>query len=252
MITNDDNVAVLVCGEYRTFDVAIQNSWNTFKNLTNFHLYFSTWDYSYQGNDLLNIHYKENINEESIKKYFDKDIYVNVMNLEKGMPHHNVSHSKNLNYSTAAISIHLRKLREVFIGGEYKWDYIIVTRPDLLISDINLNYNYLSDIIYTPKDALSDDDIIHDTFFMGRNTIMIDFINHIERNNAYEHTKLRKIQRNGIFKFNQIPTLETQIIRPNCRDITKKLTFKIAQDKFKEFDEERELLWKIEIENGIG
>jgi len=243
MITEKSNVLVLICGEYRTFDVAINHSWNQFKTLPNFHLYFSTWDFSYQGNDLLDIHYKEDIKEESIKKYFDKEVYVNVMNLEKNMPNHNISHSKTLEYSNDAVSIHLRKLTEISSQGEYQWDYIILTRPDLLVSDIDLMYDYKDDTIYTPYGALNDDNIIHDTFFIGKSKLMRDFICYLERNNAYEHHRLKNVQNNRIFKFNQIPTLQTQIIRPNCRNINTKLTFKIAQDKFREYDMEKELIF---------
>ena len=239
-MNKESKIAVLVCGEYRTFDIAVTHSWNQFKNSPNFKIYFSTWDYSYQGNNLLNIHYKENINNDSIKKYFNKDVYVNVMNLQDEMSKFNIVHDMYLSHGESALPIHLKKILKNVDFNEF--DYIVLTRPDLFISDINMDLDYHDDIIYTPMGGVSSD-IMMDTFFMGKCSTMINFIDTIILNNSLTHELLKKLDTNKLFKFKEIDLFGVEIIRPNCRNISEPLTLKMLNRKFKEYDMEKELLW---------
>jgi len=248
MITKDDKVAVLVCGEYRTFDVAVAPTWKKFNKLPNFNLYFSTWNHSYQGNDLLDIHYRQDITEDSIKMYFDKNVYVNIMNLETELSGENISHSKYLLGADLAMSIHLQNLLTKITSDETEWDYIIITRPDLLISNIDTNFTFNNDIIYTPINSIMKE-IICDTFFMGKRDVMFDFIKHIIKTHSYEHAKIKELQINKTFQFEELPTIETQIIRPNSRNhIGKydKLSMRLAQTLFNEYDLEKSQIWNGE------
>ena len=150
MNLDKDRIAILLYGEYRTFDI-VNTFWN-FKENQNIDFYFSTWNFSYQGNDELKIDYKEKITTNSFTKYFKQNIpFLNIMDLETEMGNYNCKHEKYIKYNEKAVPIHLGYFLEMMDTTSY--DYIVLTRPDVFFDLNNLQKFSLKEIEYSIYDC---------------------------------------------------------------------------------------------------
>jgi hypothetical protein len=152
------NIAVLICGQWRSgdkcFDNIIKNIINPLLENNNIFIFITT-DYTNINNkficDILN--YNDNID---FKKYFniEDDIFF-CKNIEKKLynkmdvKHHKnyININKNLIFQWHKVNICYKLLEKYELNNNIEFDYIIKTRPDLLINkqiDINIiNSNYL-------------------------------------------------------------------------------------------------------------
>ncbi len=224
MDLDKDRIAILLYGEYRTFDVV--NTFWDFKENQNIDFYFSTWNFSYQGNDELNIHHKEKITTNSFTKYFKQNIpFLNIMDLETEMSAFNCTHEKYIKYDEKGVPIHLRHLLEMMDMTSY--DYIVLTRPDVFFNLSNAHKFTLKEDeigVNSPLPTQLDNqpyaqiDIIHDLFFYGRGNIMHEFIRKAKNYNQWGHECIKDFYISKTFKFKEV-ILDSVIVRPNCRNV---------------------------------
>lgn len=239
MDLHKDKIAFLLYGEYRTFDVS--NKFWDFKENSNIDFYFSTWNYSFQGNDKLNINHKENISSNSITKYFEKNIpFINIMDLQIEMNNYSVKHEKYLTFCEKAVPIHLRYLQKM-LGNKW-YDYIILSRPDVIFNNLKSlkKYNKEDNEILIPHGSISEE-IVHDLFFCGNNKVMNDFINKSIDYNNWGHEFIHYLYTNDKFKFKEVFNFNVNIVRPNCRQVENLDTQQIYK-LGKLFDKEKEMI----------
>ena len=215
MNLDKDRIAILLYGEYRTFDVV--NTFWDFKENQNIDFYFSTWNFSHQGNDELNIHHKEKITTNSFTKYFKQNIpFLNIMDLETEMDNYDCKHEKYITHREKGVPIHLRSLLKMMDTTSY--DYIVLSRLDVYF-DLNLleTLSLKQDEIGASS-SITTNDIIHDLFFYGNGNIMHEFIRKACEYNHWGHACIGYFNDNKIFKFKSV-NANSVIVRPNCRDI---------------------------------
>tara|TARA_B100000900_G_scaffold214182_1_gene181399 strand:- start:767 stop:1510 length:744 start_codon:yes stop_codon:yes gene_type:complete len=233
MNLDKDSIAILLYGEYRTFDVV--NTFWDFKENQNIDFYFSTWNFSYQGNDELKIDYKEKITTNSFTKYFKENIpFLNIMDLETEMGMYNCKHEKYIKYHEKAVPIHLRHFLEMMDTTSY--DYIVLTRPDVFFDLNNLHKLSLEENEIGVDSSLTND-IIHDLFVCGRGNIMYEFIRKAKNYNQWGHECLKDFYDNKTFKFKSV-NASSVIVRPNCRNVDNLRYDKIMKLK-DEFNKEK-------------
>ena len=128
------NVAVLVFGEYREFDIAVK-SWK-FLNEFNCDVYFSTWDESIQVKDDLNVNIFEQVTVERIKNHIPSAT-VSIKN------QNDVAH---LNGNTQKMFFHWKESFRLMIESGKQYDSIMLLRPDLYFDlDFHqLHHQYLA------------------------------------------------------------------------------------------------------------
>jgi hypothetical protein len=114
-------IAVLISGEYRTFDVAVKSM--SFLHQPNVDVYFSTWDRSKQKNDILGIALDEEVTYFRIAKALgDKKL------TDFCIDDHTYLADKL--YNTKMIYKWHRGLEMIQRSG-IEYDLIMITRPDL-------------------------------------------------------------------------------------------------------------------------
>lgn len=162
-------IAVLVCGMYREFDIAVK-SWNFIHELE-CDVYFSTWNKSKQKNSKLGIVVDEDINEDRIKNHIP-NATISILNDE------NYNHLRN----PEKLIFHWKRCLEMIENNQVKYDMIILTRPDNYTifgmgSDEILKYNK-KDRIYGLEEIKNEGYgmFIQDIFFMGDYEIMSNLI----------------------------------------------------------------------------
>lgn len=112
-------IAVLVSGDYREFEIA-HKSWE-FINNPNVDFYFSVWKHTTQCNKKLNIHIKETVNKNTIRKFIP-----NCKGIDIGSPlvaaPHRLNSNKMLNRWLKAIKL--------MIASGVEYDACIIIRPE--------------------------------------------------------------------------------------------------------------------------
>lgn len=125
-------LAVLVGGEFREFENA-HKSWS-FLNDTDFDLFISTWDMSYEINKRSNINLSEKVTSDRITKYFP-NAYINIQS----------DFDVNSENSYKMLH-HWRMLYNMIRATGIEYDTIILTRPDISL------YGNFTEIINNIKD----------------------------------------------------------------------------------------------------
>ena len=234
MDLDKDRIAILFYGEYRTFDVT--NTLWGFKENQNIDFYFSTWNFSYQGNDELKIYYKEKITTNSFTKYFKRNIpFLNIIDLETEMGNYNCTYEKYIKCGDKGVPIHLRYLLEMKDTTSY--DYIVLTRPDVYFDLNNLQNFSLNEGEIGVDSVITPNEIIHDLFFYGRGNIMHEFIRKAKNYNKWGHECIQEFHDNKIFKFKSV-NASSVIVRPNCRNVDN-LTYDKIMELKDEFNKEK-------------
>lgn len=159
--------AVLIFGEFREFEIA-QKSW-TFLNKIDYDLYISTWNYSYEENELLGIHLREDVTPDRILKYFPNA----TINIE----------DEFYSISPTKMTYHWRKLFNMVTISGKEYNNILLMRPDIVLYNKNdedfinlinskiegpIIYN-LSGIVHSPSPVFL---YVQDCLFLGEAKMM--------------------------------------------------------------------------------
>jgi hypothetical protein len=115
-------IAILISGEYRTFDNA-RGSFG-FLNQSNADIYFSTWGTSRQFNKFLQIDTETVVTEEKIKNAIGDNVNLVAINIG------NQAQFDNLRYNSKMINRWQTGLGMI-INSNISYDYIVVVRPDV-------------------------------------------------------------------------------------------------------------------------
>ncbi len=205
-------IAVLFCGEYRQFDIAIKSF--EFLNQLDCDYYFSTWNVSSQKNPNLNINLNEKVHEDMVLKYLP-NASVNIVDITK---------HPELNDNTKKMIFHWKNALNMVKDSGRQYDVIIVTRPDSYLR-INFPIDYfnkmnLKDRIYgidrislVGKNMFTMDD----TFISGDFEVVSSFINNLNIDTPMHYGFAQILMDMGLF----VERLEMgcALIRANCRDL---------------------------------
>ena len=204
--------AVLVCGQYRQFDLAYK-SWKFLQQL-DCDVYVSTWNKSKQLYDVgkyIEFDVSEDMISSKIKTkiidVIDEKEYDNLNNSEKM-----VFHSKNC-------------LKNV-IQSNIKYDFFLYIRMDLFIENTNINQYYL---FYSSnkKNKLYGDGcglvygkegeplFNNDTFFFGKPETITKLIYNLPNEIKNAHADFGETFVKIGLEFEQISFFRSQFIRPN-------------------------------------
>lgn len=226
------NVAVLVFGEYREFDIAVK-SWK-FLNEFNCDVYFSTWDESIQVKDDLNVNIFEQVTVERIKNHIP-NATVSIKN------QNDVAH---LNGNTQKMFFHWKESFRLMIESGKQYDSIMLLRPDLyfdldshkIFSEFNEpNTLYCNKLInasgYVPPKPF----LLTDTFYYGNYNEMYKFIDNLDvvSSEVNPHKQLYKLTINLDLK-TKIVDFEIFIMRPTLRGIDS-MSIELVIKKFYEW-----------------
>ena len=209
-----NKIAVLVCGEYRQFDIAVK-SWDF---LLKYDFYFSLWNTSHQYNEKLNINFFENIDKEKITNFIESsyiELYDESIFSEKSELLNKSSNFKNL--------FHWKSCLNLLLSNNKEYDGIILMRPD-----INLNLNKdISDINFTNKILIAnnfketsnqDELFVHDAMIVGSFESIKFLIESFHENEPLTHNTIAKKVINSNFNVISLNDyVNFQIVRPNVR-----------------------------------
>lgn len=174
-------VAVLVFGEYRTFETAIK-TWNC-KFWDDVDYYMSTWDYSIEPMDrvkhLVTNKWKTDVDENFIKN--------NLPNVNLKITN---SNSKEYieNHDTNKMIYHWKTLYNMVIDSGKEYDCIFLVRPDAyFFIQPSFFENAKKNILYSANEI---NDGAHDIFFFGYGNLVLDFLKNIPSKMNNIHTEL--------------------------------------------------------------
>jgi hypothetical protein len=205
-------IAVLFCGEYRQFDIAIKSF--DFLNDLDCDYYFSTWNISTQKNVNLNIDITESITEEMILDYLP-NVDIDIVDLN--------SHP-NLDSNTKKMIFHWKNALRMVRDSGKDYDIILLTRPD---SFLRINFPVGDFNQMTKKDRIYGIDRISlvgnntftmdDTFIVGNSEIIGSFVDTLTLGTHMHQGFAKTLMDMGLF----VDRLEMgcAIIRANCRDM---------------------------------
>jgi hypothetical protein len=151
------NIAVIVSGEYREFDLA-HVSW-PFVNWPTVDFYFSTWNTTTEVNDRLGINIKEEVTIDRIAKHG-----LNIISYAIDNPNENL-------FNQQKMIERWHKGLELLSNSNFKYDSVILIRPDLFLDfDTNLFYEFVTNIeedcIYVLGDSESTNSV-QDQLILG-------------------------------------------------------------------------------------
>jgi hypothetical protein len=204
-------LAILVCGEYREFELA-HRSWD-FLTKTDNDVFFSTWDKSIQENKGLDIRVEENISEEKIKQFLP-NAFISIV--DSGV-------NKSLPNNTHRMHYHWKNALSMLNNRDYT--HIILIRPDIFYQNhredyINYDQQIQSNVLYGgERITLVGNNVfgVDDTFFLGSFDTMTEFINDLPIETEMHHGLAQYIINKGWF-VNQL-SMGTSIVRGNCRGL---------------------------------
>jgi hypothetical protein len=211
------NIAVLVCGEYREFELA-HRSWD-FLTKTDNDVFFSTWDKSIQENKGLDIRIEESITEDRIKQFLP-NAFISIVDsgVNESLP--NNTHRMHYHWKNA-----LKLLEES--GNIYT--HVILTRPDVFYNSWrgNNSENYydfdnkiFSNRLYNgERIVLLGNKLfgVDDTFFLGTYETISKFIKELPIETEMHHGLAQYIIDQGWY-VEQLQ-MGTSIVRGNCRGL---------------------------------
>lgn len=178
-------VAVLVFGEYRTFETAVK-TWNC-RFWDDVDYYMSTWDYSLEPTDkvkhLVTKRWKTVANEEFIKKTLPNvKLKITTVNSKDYIE----------NDDTNKMIYHWKSLYDMVVNSGKEYDCIFLVRTDtsFLITD-EFFENTKKETLYIrnkPTETSMDD-----IFFFGYKNIVLDFLKNLPNKfNGNPHIELKK------------------------------------------------------------
>lgn len=165
-----NKIAVLVCGQFREFNVAVK-SWGLFFDL-NCDFYFSTWNKSSQSKFKWPT-YLNNVESEVTKEMITDKIsnaIVSILNEDKYNHIHKITDKQILHWKNAL---------KMCCDSVVEYDVIIVMRPDMFFDFFDLKRyvdNLKNQEIKTNNSPLN---FFDDTFFMGKFDTIKTFIENV-------------------------------------------------------------------------
>ncbi len=215
-------LAILVCGEYREFELA-HRSWD-FLTKTDNDVFFSTWDRSIQENKGLNVRIEESISEEKIKQFLP-NAFISIV--DSGV-------NESLPNNTHRMHYHWKNALSMLNNRDYT--HIILIRPDIFYQNHREEYtNYdrqiHSNVLYGgERITLVGNNVfgVDDTFFLGTFDTMSEFIDDLPIETEMHHGLAHYIINKGWY-VNQLQ-MGTSIVRGNCRNL-KELDMNIVGQK---------------------
>ena len=224
-------VAVLICGQYREFDIAIK-SWKFMPGDMQFDLYMSTWDTSYdEAYDTFNTPTSpiEVITAERIQK-------------TTGFKNFKIFTEIKGDTVTRYLFL-IKSCINMMKDSGIEYDYVIVIRPDLWVHEymdiISLFDNPINDDVIYGTSILQHDSVDNplamDCIWIGNQKTIIKYLDIPERNynRGMEHV-LGEFYVNQRFDIRLIPAIRDGwslcIVRSNCRDLTE-FTFETLDKK---------------------
>tara|TARA_B110000858_G_scaffold139004_1_gene157857 strand:- start:131 stop:856 length:726 start_codon:yes stop_codon:yes gene_type:complete len=235
-------VAVLILGEFREFDIAVE-SWS-FKNYDHIDYQISSWNTSNQGG------INENVTEESFTKHLSNVEHIKIWEKTQYYTDTAVDY---LTDTTQAFRFHFMYMYEELIQPKNKkYDYIFITRPDLWyatdskILSIPFFKQIEDDTIYTlgPLEPPTNESqgFVNDILFYGKSKEMIEFLNLVQYQPINHQHAAKAIHEN--FKHKESTIRGVNIVRPNVRNVDDKSllnikTIRRLDDEFCEYKEKR-------------
>lgn len=173
-------VAVLIFGEYRTFDTAVK-TWNC-KFWDDVDFYMSTWNTSVMSSHCSTTHLETPIIETEINSTIDilPNVNLKITN----------SNSKEYieNHDTNKMIYHWKTLYNMVIDSGKEYDCIFLVRPDAyFFIQPSFFENAKKDILYSANGI---NDGAHDIFFFGYGNLVLDFLKNIPSKMDNIHTEL--------------------------------------------------------------
>jgi hypothetical protein len=238
--------AVLVCGEYREFDICVK-SWDFLEKL-DCDVYFSTWNKSIQICEGLNIHLDEDITEEKILNHLP-NATVSILNETDYFPK---MEKYDADQNSLKMGFHWKNALKLVREGGKEYDMIMIMRSDCYQTNPITNIDYFNNLktddrIYgqqfmniTGKDMY----FVVDIFFIGGFKIMSEMIDKLdstpEIRSVNIHTKLgRLFVSMGLF-VDRIFNFDFVVVRPNVRNlIPSSLNVMMILQKLRDWDNKK-------------
>ncbi len=183
-------VAILIFGEYRTFETAVK-TWNC-RFLDDVDYYMSTWDTSLGNSSTLPRHLDIPLWENTPDEDFIKSTLPNVT-LE--MTNADSLHYTE-NHDTNKMVYHWKKLYDMVMASEKQYDCVFLVRPDtyFFIHD-NLFSKSKENTLYTISKVTKT--TAHDIFFFGYGNIVLDFLKNVPNKIDDVHIELANYLNNN-------------------------------------------------------
>ena len=184
-------VAILVFGEYRTFETAIK-TWNC-RFWDDVDYYMSTWDTSIEPMDrvkhLVTTKWKTDVDENFIKN--------NLPNVNLKITN---SNSKEYieNHDTNKMIYHWKILYDMVISSGKEYDCIFLVRPDTYFFIQPSFFDITKvDTLYTFNEV---NEGVHDIFFFGYGNIVLEFLKDVPDKMGNIHVELANFLKNKFRK----------------------------------------------------
>jgi hypothetical protein len=203
--------AVLICGEYREFDIAVQ-SFN-FLNDLDCDVYFSTWNISEQNNPGLNFYLKEEITEERIRKHLP-NATISILNVE----------DYNFTSNQPKMVTHWKNAVRMCNESGKNYDSVLIIRPDVHFFNDNpsetlLTYNEPDRLYGEQYISMIKHNIFHmlDMFFIGCLETVTKYVESVPLHSTVHIGIADCLISLGLY-IDRI-ACNAVIIRPNCRQL---------------------------------
>ena len=177
-------IAVLVFGEYRTFETAVK-TWNC-RFWDDVDYYMSTWNSSIEP-PIRNRHIIDSVWETKVDEEYIKGALPNV-NLKIS---NSDSDDYTKNHETNKMIYHWKTLYQMVVDSGKSYDAIFLVRPDVYffvqqeLFEISKKNN-----LYVHTQPI--DNGVHDIFFFGYGDIVLDFLKDLPKSMNNIHTELKK------------------------------------------------------------
>jgi hypothetical protein len=239
------SVAVLVCGDYREFDIAVK-SWSFLKELE-CDVYFSTWNRSIQVCEGLNIYLDEEVTEQRILNHIPT-ANVSVLNEYDYFPKMN---KDNPDVNTNKMIFHWKRALEMVRNSGKEYKQIMIMRPDNYqtggIFDKQRFYSF------NEKNRIYGQQFINitgvrryfvvDIFLIGDYEVMSKIIGDIDSTEELRqtniHSKLGILLTDLKLFVERAYIFDVIVVRPNCRLLGDELTPNLILDKLRIWDDKK-------------
>jgi hypothetical protein len=239
------SIAVLVCGEYREFDIAVK-SWS-FLNDLNCDVYFSTWNKSIQVCEGLNIYLDEDVTEERILSHIPTAT-VSVLNEYDHFPK---IEGFDPQINTNKMIFHWKKCLEMVRNSGKQYDQIMIMRPDNYqtskITNIDKFYSYRE------KDRVYGQQFINitgvkryfvtDLYFIGDYEVMSNVIDKIDSTRELRETNIQSKLGILFVSLNlyvaRTDEFDVVVLRPNVRPLAHVLNPVLVLDRLRMWDSKK-------------
>lgn len=203
--------AVLICGEYREFDIAVQ-SFNFLRDL-DCDVYFSTWNVSEQNNPGLNFYLKEEITEERIRQHLP-NATISILNVD----------DYNLEHNQPKMVTHWKNAIRMCNESGKSYDSVMIIRPDVHFYNDNpseslLTYNEPDRLYGEQQIMMIRHNVFHmtDMFFIGCLETMTKYVEAVPLRSPTHIGIADCLVSLGLY-LDRI-ACNVVVIRPNCRTL---------------------------------